>query len=167
MDGSNACAAPKSLVLPTVFAASTMKSATSFAVDPVTTSIFSYPPPSISPSRPHCDAHHAGRMISKAQPACRTAIGTRRDRTQSMRLPGLPVPPSGITWPRRQRSRLPKLPKSTKDMEPDGPDQSTDEADSSCAFKDMCRTRLRIGQGGCLDGILLRLHHQPAIVRHQ
>ena len=36
------------------------------------------PPP---PSRPHCDARLAGRMISKTQAARRTANGTRRDRT--------------------------------------------------------------------------------------
>ena len=33
----------------------------------------------------HCDAHHAGRMISKTRPARRTANGARRDRTDSGR----------------------------------------------------------------------------------
>jgi hypothetical protein len=55
----------------------------SFAADPVKTSTFDYPPPSISPSRPHCDALHASRTISRIQPERCIANDTKRDRTTS------------------------------------------------------------------------------------
>ena len=80
--GSNVCAASKSMVRPPVFVASTMNSATSFAADPSQPTRFSHPPPpSISPSRPHGDAHYAVRMISKPLSARRTANGARRNRS--------------------------------------------------------------------------------------